>query len=82
MKEAVALLEKDVLSGVIEHDGDRVVSLHIDAVDVQRRPDGSKHVGKRSEGVPVDAFFALALADYIETTELPKASAEPWAATW
>ncbi len=71
MQDAVALFEKDVLAGAIKHDGDRVVSLHMDAIDSERRPDGAKKIGKRSERNPIDAGIALILANYLSAIELP-----------
>lgn len=77
MGNAVVAFEKDVLGGKIEHDGDRVVSLHLDAIDAERRPDGSKKIGKRSND-PIDAGMALVLANYLTTIELPVPVVRSW----
>ena len=71
MQDAVALFEKDALAGRIEHDGDRAVTGHVEAVDATRRPDGSKKIGKRSDAHPIDAAIALILAGYLPETDLP-----------
>lgn len=82
MGDAVVQQEKDVLAGVVEHDGDRVVQLHMDAIDAERRPDGAKKIGKRAEGVPIDAGMALILANALTLVDLPAPASEPWAAQW
>lgn len=71
MGDAVVQQEKDVLSAVVEHDGDRVVQLHMDAVEVRRADDGAKKIGKRAEGVPIDAAIASILANSLALVELP-----------
>lgn len=71
MADAVTLTEKDALGQMLEHDGDRVVSLHVEAIDSVRRPDGSKKVGARNERDPVDAGFAIILANLLTEVELP-----------
>ena len=43
----------------------------MDAIDSERRPDGSKKIGKRDERNPIDAGIALILANYLTAVELP-----------
>ncbi len=70
MGDAVALFEKDALSERLAHSGDRVLALHVDAIDSERRPDGSKKIGKRSDANPIDAAISLILANWLTTVEL------------
>lgn len=72
MADAVVQFEKDALAGDLEHDGDRVLALHIEAIESERRPDGSKRIGKRSEANPIDAGISVILANYLSTIELPE----------
>lgn len=77
MGEAVVQFEKDVL-GRIEHDGDVVLRNHIDAIDAIRNPDGSKKIGKRTDGVPIDAGIAGVIVNYLHEIELPAPAAFSW----
>jgi phage terminase large subunit-like protein len=77
MGDAVVAFEKAVLAGRIEHDGDRVLAAHIEAIDADRRPDGSKKVGKRSDAYPIDAGMASVICNYISTLDLPESVDEP-----
>lgn len=77
MGDAVVIFEKACLAGAVEHDGDRVLAAHIEAIDADKRPDGSKKIGKRSRAYPIDAGIASVLAHYLSTLDLPVADAEP-----
>jgi len=82
MGDAVVQFEKDVLSRRLSHDGDRVLSNHIEAIDSVRMPDGSKKIGKRTDGQPIDAGISVILANYLTTIDLPAQAAEPFVLTW
>jgi phage terminase large subunit-like protein len=83
MGDAVVLFEKDARAGALEHDGDRVLSQHIEAIDAERRGDQSKKIGKRSEAYPIDAGMACILANYLTSVELPsKVVAQPFGGAW
>ncbi len=78
MQDAVALFEKDALAQRFAHDGDRVVAAHVEAIDAMRRVDGSKKIGKRNEGQPIDAGIALILANYLTELDLPDQTQRSW----
>jgi phage terminase large subunit-like protein len=84
MRDAVTLFEKDALARALEHDGDRAVSGHIEAIDSVRGPDGAKKIGKRNDGQPIDAGISMILADYLTTVDdLPERERpEPWVMRW
>jgi phage terminase large subunit-like protein len=75
MGDAVVQFEKDALAGDLEHSGDRTLALHIEAIESERRPDGAKKIGKRSDSNPIDAGISVILANYLTTIELPEAEA-------
>ena len=72
MGDAVVQFEKDALALALEQDGDRVLALHMEAINAERRPDGSKKIGKRTEAHPIDAGISLILANYLTNAELPE----------
>lgn len=76
MANAVVQFEKDALAHALEHDGDRVLKLHMESIDAERRPDGSKKIGKRSEANPVDAGISVILANLLTTFDLPEPPGE------
>lgn len=83
MAAAVVQFERDALNRRLEHDGDRVLAAHVEAIDAERRPDASKKIGKRSEAYPIDAGISVVLANYLTVVDLPElADVEPWAAAW
>lgn len=71
MDDAVVLFEREARGGKLAHDGDRVLALHVGAVDAIRRPDGSKKIGKRAETNPIDAAIGVILAGYLPSLDLP-----------
>ena len=71
MGDAVVQFEKDTLARPrLEHDGDRVLRNHVEAIDAVRNPDGSKKIGKRTDGIPIDAGIAAIIANHLNEVEI------------
>jgi phage terminase large subunit-like protein len=81
MADAVVQFEKDALARNLEHDGDRVVALHMAAIDAERRPDGSKRLGRRGRNA-TDAGWAQIIANYLTEIELPEPPPEEPLFAW
>lgn len=84
MAEAVTAFEQRVLRGLLEHDGDRAVQAHLDAIDVITNPGGGKKIGKRSDAYPIDAGISNILASFLAETapEQLEETVELWAEVW
>lgn len=82
MGDALADFERCALAGRLGHDGDPVVTAHLENVEAETDGRGSTRIGKRGNAYPIDAAIANILAVYLALRVEPRPPSKPWAATW